>query len=349
MMLTKLRPLMVLAATLGLLAVGLGLSACHGLAGQPGNENRKGPAKPVAQEPVTRDADKPDEKKSEPRYGWLVFGPKGRVRTLVRLDGEEVAIDRDGDGKFDGKGERFQSEEDCKDVVIADPDGKTSYVITSVHLLHVVPPEQFLVVRVRIRGTCTYPQCCILQLADHPKGAPQAHFHGPLTMAADGWRIVNRASRLLENDLVKVDWLLPQSVKRFAGKELAPESTLPRSLKRTGEPTTLFACVATDGENSHVAVCSPADANEERGTKAPFPRGVHPVVDVEFPAKNPGGPPIKKRYPLDQFCCDGFYRGPVRVPEEAGVGKARVTFSFDAWKGAKVAPTTVEIPVEDPE
>jgi hypothetical protein len=39
----------------------------------------------------------------------------------------------------------------------------------------------------------------------------------------------------------------------------------------------------------------------------------------------------------------------VRVPDDAGVGKAKVAFSFDAWKGAKVAPSTVEIPVVEPE
>jgi hypothetical protein len=39
----------------------------------------------------------------------------------------------------------------------------------------------------------------------------------------------------------------------------------------------------------------------------------------------------------------------VRVPDEAGVGTAKVTFSFDAWKEGKVAPSTVEIPVVKPE
>ena len=77
-------------------------------------------------------------------------------------------------------------------------------------------------------------------------------------------------------------------------------------------------------------------------------RVIGPVVDVEFPAKKPGGPPITKRYPLDQFCCDGVYRGPVRVPDDAGAGNAKVTFSFASWRGVKVAPTTVEIPVDGP-
>jgi hypothetical protein len=35
----------------------------------------------------------------------------------------------------------------------------------------------------------------------------------------------------------------------------------------------------------------------------------------------------------------------VRVPDDAGLGKAKVTFSFDAWKDGRVAPSTIELPV----
>jgi hypothetical protein len=38
----------------------------------------------------------------------------------------------------------------------------------------------------------------------------------------------------------------------------------------------------------------------------------------------------------------------VWVPEEAGPGKASVTFSFAAWKLGKVASSTVEIPIVEP-
>jgi hypothetical protein len=38
----------------------------------------------------------------------------------------------------------------------------------------------------------------------------------------------------------------------------------------------------------------------------------------------------------------------VRVPDETGDGKAKVTFSFDAWKAGKVAPSTVDLPIAEP-
>jgi RNA polymerase sigma factor (sigma-70 family) len=348
MTLTKYKTMLVLVGTLSAFAVGLGLCAYPGFAQQAVTENTTEIVKEAAQTPASKAGDESFKEAADTHYCWLVFGPK-KVRALVRLKGDELAVDRDGDGKFGSKVERFPSAKECKDVVIADAHGKTSYVITSAQLLHVVPPEKFLAVRARIRGACSYPQCAIVQMADEPKGAPQAHFHGPLTMVPSGWRIVNRASRVLENDLVNIDWLLPQEVKRLAGKELAPESTLPESLKRTGEPTNLFACIATDGENSHVAVCSPAETEEGKREIAPFPKGTHPFVDVEFPPKKSGDPPLKKRYPLDQFCCDGLYRGPVRVPDDAGVGKAKVTFSFAGLKGVKVASSTVEIAIDGPQ
>jgi hypothetical protein len=41
-----------------------------------------------------------------------------------------------------------------------------------------------------------------------------------------------------------------------------------------------------------------------------------------------------------------FY-GPVRVPEEAGKGKAKVTVSLPKGTDIKIAPATFEIPLAD--
>jgi hypothetical protein len=67
-----------------------------------------------------------------PKYALLLFGPQARVRVWVVLDGNVVYLDRNGDGDLTGKEERFATAADCKDIEIADPDGKTRYVITSV-------------------------------------------------------------------------------------------------------------------------------------------------------------------------------------------------------------------------
>jgi hypothetical protein len=38
----------------------------------------------------------------------------------------------------------------------------------------------------------------------------------------------------------------------------------------------------------------------------------------------------------------------VRVPDEVPLGKAKVTYSFDAWKDGRVAPSTIDLPVTEP-
>jgi hypothetical protein len=40
-----------------------------------------------------------------------------------------------------------------------------------------------------------------------------------------------------------------------------------------------------------------------------------------------------------------LFHDPVRVPEEAGNGTAKVTLSFPDWKEGKVAPSIVKIPL----
>jgi len=39
----------------------------------------------------------------------------------------------------------------------------------------------------------------------------------------------------------------------------------------------------------------------------------------------------------------------VRVPDEAGIGVAKVTFSFDAWNDFVVKASTIELRVKKPE
>jgi hypothetical protein len=39
----------------------------------------------------------------------------------------------------------------------------------------------------------------------------------------------------------------------------------------------------------------------------------------------------------------------VRVPDEAGSGMAKVTFSFENWQEGKVASSTIELPIVEPE
>ena len=85
------------------------------------------------------------------------------------------------------------------------------------------------------------------------------------------------------------------------------------------------------------------------GKGCPFPDAVRPVAEIEFPSADPKAQPVKKRYLLDKFCGGANFEGPVRVPSEIGDGKAKVTISFEAWKGGQVSPSTVELPIRPAE
>lgn len=190
---------------------------------------------------------------SKPKYGLLLFGPEARLRVWIVLDGETVYLDRNGDGDLTAKDKRFAKLDDLKNVELADADGKTRYLISAVGL-YKDPKEQgeFLDVNVDIKGPLCYRQYCGLNLSDQPAKAHVAHFHGPLTV---GPRTIS--------------WKVP------------PELTL-----RKGDPKAeLSAVIGTmDAPNGCWVV-----VRTHNGEKSAFDDGVCPVVEIEFPPKEPGG------------------------------------------------------------
>jgi hypothetical protein len=71
-------------------------------------------------------------------------------------------------------------------------------------------------------------------------------------------------------------------------------------------------------------------------------------VEIRFPAKEPGQQPVTWKYVL-QACCGNRFYCTAWVPEESGLGMAKVAVTFANWKQVPVAPATVEIPVVDAE
>ena len=201
-----------------------------------------------------------------PKYALLLFGPEAKVRVWVVLDGDVLYLDRDGNGDLTGKEKRFESCAACTGIAISDPDGKTSYLITSVGIHWEQDRSHgFLDVDVDIKGPLAYRQYCNLDLRDSPHKAAVAHFHGPLTV---GPRTVT--------------WKVPPKLALVAG----------------AKPTDLPALVGTMSAEHGCWVV----VRSHQGEQSAFPKGVYPVVDIDFPPKVPGGPPVKKRYALEQFC-----------------------------------------------
>jgi hypothetical protein len=204
---------------------------------------------------------------AKPQYAWLVFGSEGKLRVQVCLEGDAVTLEQFVDGKPAGRKDHFKNTADCVNLIIADPDGKTSYVITRISDRVDKPdgPTQ-LMANVDINGPVEYRQYCDVEMKDDPDKARLAHFHGPLTAGP-----------------VTISWKVPPKI----------------SLRRGDKPTDLPALVGTmDADKG----CWVVVRSEAAPNQSAFPKGIHPYVDVEFPAKVAGAPSIKKHYPLDQFC-----------------------------------------------
>jgi hypothetical protein len=208
----------------------------------------------------------PAYQSKSPKYALLLFGPEAAVRVWVVLDGETIYLDRNADGDLTGTTKRFAKDSDCKDIEIADPDGKTRYLIKGVsHFTEGKPETTQLMVSVTIQGPITYQQYCDVAVQDSPQKANLAHFHGPLTMEPR-----------------KISWKLPPKLALRSGENPVD---LPGNVGTMNEKYGCWVVVRTH--------------NSKGGT---FPKEIFPVVDVEFPPKTPGGAVIKKRYPLAEFC-----------------------------------------------
>ncbi len=200
----------------------------------------------------------------KPRYCWLVFGPEAKTRVLLWLKGEALFIEREAEDNLKGPAKRLTSRWDIfKDVTLTDPDGETTYVISRIS-----PSRERRIVSVDIKGPLDYQQYCDIGLSDDPQKAPLAHFHGPLKV---------QPARI--------------------GGQLPPHLALRRGDKGTDFEVYVGTVDATKG-------CWTVVESEQRGKPGTpfFPKGVHPIAEIEFPSQSPGALPIKRIYALDKTC-----------------------------------------------
>jgi hypothetical protein len=206
----------------------------------------------------------PRYKTNSPKYALLVFGPEAKLRAWIVTDGETVYLDRNGDGDLTDPKERFANLGECRNIELADPDGKTHYVITSIGEFEDAG-RRHLMVSVDVKGAHPYQQYCGAKLADRASEAPISHFHGPLTM-----------------EVRTINWKVPPELALHTGKT----------------PADLNAVLGTMDADRGCWVVVRSEPADGFGPG----KDVHPAVEVEFPAETSGGTPIKKRYVLEKRC-----------------------------------------------
>jgi hypothetical protein len=207
----------------------------------------------------------PEYRSGAPQYALLLFGPRAEFHVWAVLDGETLYLDRNQDGDLIAADERIGPLKDCKDVSIGDGRDPAPCVIASASTFEedqAGAKRRFLLIFVQIPGA--YRQYAGVALQDSPQRAHLAHFHGPLK-------------------------IYPGSNDGRPG----PEHVL-----RVGEAVELDAVIGTIVPEYGCWTAVEVERNHE----PVFPRGVFPVIEVEFPAREPRQPPIRKTYPLSGFC-----------------------------------------------
>lgn len=208
----------------------------------------------------------PAYRSGKPLYALLLFGREAKLRVWIAVDGDTYYLDRDGAGDLTGKDKRFATRQDFKNITLADPDGKTTYLITGAgSYVETEPPRKALMVNVTIKGPANYQQYCDVALVDDPAQAQVTHFHGPLTAQA-----------------VRYNWKLPSGL----------------ALKAGAKGTDVRMLVGTVDEKSG---CWTVVRTHEL-EKSTFGEGVYPQVEVEWPAAKVGAAPIRERTPLKAVC-----------------------------------------------
>jgi hypothetical protein len=180
-----------------------------------------------------------------PKYGWLVFGPEGKVRVLLRSSINANDLDLNRNGRFEAA-ERFKVSS-AEPLSIPISDGKTSYLIRKMSSYE-YEGRRNTTVEVEVTGQPGFRQLGDLFLSRTRAGAPIAHFNGPLEVQAQ-----------------TILWELP--------KDLA--------LRRGDKGTDIRVNIGTIRKDQQ---CWTTVYTQDR-TNAFFPTNVFPWVEVEFPNK----------------------------------------------------------------
>jgi hypothetical protein len=211
---------------------------------------------------------------------------------------------------------------------VRDRDGKTKHTALAIDVDSYVQRYRPVSVSVKTNGTDDqFAGGQLLAFADRPEDAPVIHFGGPLSMRL-----------AMEGGALFVPICYDEQVDARKWYAEHPPQYEMGGLVR-GESRLLVAQIGTPGLG--------------RGTFAALsagipPAGIHPVAEVEVPAADPNGKPVRIKAELDSRCCATLFRGKVTVPADAALGKAKVRLSFPAWKDGAVTPVGGDVQVSDP-
>jgi hypothetical protein len=229
--------------------------------------------------------------KGKPRYCLLVFGPEARTRVWLVLDGDTLYVDRNANGDLTEKGEKVRAEK--RDG--AEPgsytfqagdvrDGKRLHKGLTVSAFDIARlASQDELVKALVAKVLKPRGYRIAVELDVPgsKGTGVGGRVPQHTSYADANGIFQFARR--PQDAPVVHFGGPLAVTLFGPHRLT-----------AGRETDLVLGVGTPG----LAPGTTAWLDYE----GVIPEGAHPTVEVVYPPKKPGTPPVRERYELRERC-----------------------------------------------
>lgn len=248
----------------------------------------------------------PQYQTETPGYCLLVFGREAKTRVWLVADGDQVYIDRNGNGDLTEAGERVVEREGAafKLGEVTEADGKTRHTRLR---LRIMEDSTF---RFWIRTSDDHSRFVGRfgpikpRLAAQPADAPILHPNGPIT-------------------------LVPYPPMSFVRRDSQQGGlSLAAGIPGLG-PGTFSLVYAMPGIYS-------------KGIYTMRSRRV--LAEIEFPSRTAGGPPIVSKQSLltAGSNTESFVAGPVKVPPEAGGGYAKMTLTLQERSPGETTPGTLQ-------
>jgi hypothetical protein len=193
----------------------------------------------------------------------LALGPKAQTRVWLVLDGDVFYIDRKGNGDLTDPTDRVPIERKTKET---DDDGQVFFT-TPLFEEEVTDRQGRRRLDVAFEHSADYRQAiCRVVVRE-----------GKLPRICEALL----ADRPQDAEVLHIDGPLTLNLVEPEGPPLV----------RGKEPKDLCVCVGTFGRNTTVMVQNKA-----------VPANAHPLAEIEFPSKQPGGKPIHVKVVLNRRC-----------------------------------------------
>jgi hypothetical protein len=233
----------------------------------------------------------PAYRSKAPRYCLLVFGPEAKTRVWLVQDGDTLYVDRNGNGDLTEEGEKVlaDKQEGAEEGVYAFPVGE----LRDGPRLH----KGVVVGVLKVDQAAPNDPFVKALLARNPRArgyVVRAEVDMP------GWKGTGVGGRVLqEASLTDANGALqfaekPQEapVLHFGGPWQV--GLLGGQQLKIGRQTDVILGVGTAGVGPGATTWISYDGV--------IPADAHPTLEITFPARQPGDPPLRERYELKQRC-----------------------------------------------